>query len=371
MQKNVSFFLFFFYFMHCLTYSNNKDNMNQINIKQLSIYNKKHHRSNGFKNPYPPPPERSFIKSFLWISEKILSGEQENKIFPADFQPIEKDTIKNNNSEYQFFWIGHSTVYIKTPMYSFITDPQFSERASPVSFAGPIRHRPPAIAIKDLPDLHYVLISHNHYDHLDEASIKEIHKTFDPVFFVPLKVSNILKDWGIQKIIELDWWQYVEIEHFKIYCTPARHFSARSLTDRNETLWSGWFIKDEQANFSFYFAGDTGYERFFKEIRKYIGKPDVSLIPIGAFQPRWFMREVHVDPIEAFQAFLDLDSDHLLPIHWGTFYLAEEPMNLPPKLLREEYEKWKILNPDEKKSIHILKIGESLKLKLKDRIVIK
>ncbi len=340
--------------------------MDKINIQKLKIYdiyNKKHHTTNGFKNPFPPI-ERSNTRAFFWILDKIISGEEENKIFPAEMIPINKREIRNLDKNYLFWWIGHSTVLIQTPQYNIITDPQFSDRASPFSFAGPMRHAKIPIKIKELPKIDFVLISHNHYDHLDEASVKELENYFQPVFFVPLKVGKLLKQWGIKKIIELDWWEYVEIENLKVYCTPARHFSSRTLWDRNETLWSGWYIIDNH-QFSFYFAGDTGYERFFQEIRENIGSPDVALIPIGAFLPRWMMQEVHVDPMEAFRAFLDLDAKHFIPIHWGTFYLAEEPMNLPPILLKETYEKWKEQHPEQKKQVYIPRIGEKLEIPYK------
>ncbi len=333
-----------------------------LTIRNLENYSNLHHILSdnelvGFKNPYNPYP-RDNLKAFFWVINKIVSGEDENKISPAEFIKIDKNNFLKTSSKYRFWWIGHSTVLIQGPKFNFITDPQFSQRASPVSFAGPIRHQPPAIEIQDLPRIDFVLISHNHYDHLDEFSVKEINKKFGPVFLVPLKVEQILKDWGIRKIISMDWWQYIEIENLKIYCTPARHFSARSLFDRNKTLWSGWFVKDTEHNFSFYFAGDTGYAPFFKEIKEYLGIPNVAMIPIGAFLPRWMMQEVHLDPVEAFQAFLDLDAENFLPIHWGTFYLAEEPMNLPPELLKKVYEDFKKNNPDTKKKVSILKIGE-------------
>lgn len=323
----------------------------KLEIKKLPNYNNRHHTNSGFKNPYPSP-ERDTLKAFFWISRKLIFGNEKEKIKPVEGIYISKEDLKQKNS-YQFWWIGHSTVYILGPQFALITDPQFSQRASPIDFAGPLRHSLLPIQIQDLPKLDFVLISHNHYDHLDEDSIKTIIKHFNPIFFVPLKVSKILKNWGAQNIIEMDWWEYVQISHLTVYCTPARHFSSRSLFDRNETLWAGWFVKDFKYNISFYFAGDTGYESFFKEIRKEIGKPMLAMIPIGAFEPRWFMQEVHLDPPEAFSAFLDLEADYLFPIHWGTFYLADEPMDLPPKLLKEVAEAHKKNN-----NLIFLKIGE-------------
>lgn len=343
--------------MNCTIKFNQKEYQKNYEIKNTTKYNTKHHTPNGFKNPYLAIP-RSFWKSFFWITNKILSGEEKEKIYPVEGIPISKEEISKKANSYQFWWIGHSTVYIKTPEFAFITDPQFSKRASPVAFFGPIRHALLPIEIEDLPEINFVLISHNHYDHLDQESIKRIYKKFKPIFFVPLKVGNLLKEWNIENIIELDWWQYIQIQDFEIYCTPARHFSARSLFDRNETLWSGWFVKDLKNQFSFYFAGDTGYENFFKEIREEIGKPNLAMIPIGAFEPRWFMKEVHIDPIEAVQAYIDLEADIFFPIHWGTFYLAEEPMNLPPILLKQEIIK-RNLNHNQ---IKFLKIGEKVEI---------
>jgi N-acyl-phosphatidylethanolamine-hydrolysing phospholipase D len=365
LMKKTQIIFAFSMLISCSSYINTKEHsIHPIpKVQQLNIYNKKHHTEDGFKNLYPSP-ERPFFKSFFWITNKLITGEDKSKIVPADSISVNLDDLKNSSSEYKFWWVGHSTVLVQGPKFTFITDPQFSDRASPVSFAGPIRHKPPAFQIKDIPKIDFVLISHNHYDHLDENSIKTIHQIHDPIFFVPLKVGEILKDWGIQKIVELDWWEYVEIFDFKIYCTPARHFSARSLWDRNKTLWGGWFVEDQKHQFNFYFAGDTGYEAFFKEIHDHIGKPHVALIPIGAFEPRWFMREVHVNPEEAFRAFLDLDADVLFPIHWGTFFLAEERMDLPPKRLKESYENWKKENSSSNKSVKIIKIGEFIKIAL-------
>ncbi|MDW7976935.1 MAG: MBL fold metallo-hydrolase [Leptospiraceae bacterium] len=337
-----------------------------MEIKRLKIYHQEHHTQNGFRNPYPSI-ERDPVKSFFWVFSKILSGDEKEKIFPADFVKLSKEEIQQEMDSYRFYWIGHSTVLIVSPKYYFITDPHFSERASPVSFAGPKRQRPPAISLEDIPKIDFVLISHNHYDHLDEKTVREIDKKFKPLFFVPLRVGNHLNEWGISNYVELDWWEYVELDGIQVFCTPARHFSARSLFDRNETLWAGWYVKDRDHDFDFYFAGDTGYERFFREIREEIGKPKVALIPIGAFEPRWFMQEVHLDPQEAFRAFLDLDAEILFPIHWGTFYLAEEPMNLPPKLLKETYENWRQAQPNPAKEVAFLKIGEKIKVSFEKR----
>lgn len=353
--------LFFFSFSQIIA---DENSFKKYEVKKLDIYSTNHHGKNGFRNPYPRP-ERPLLQSALWIIKRIFRGEVKEKIHPATFYGISKENLKQPVNSYEFYWIGHSTVLIMGPKYNFITDPQFSRRASPVSFAGPERYIPPAISIEDLPPVHFVLLSHNHYDHMDEESLKKIYSRYKPLIFVPLKLGKQLEKWKIKRYRELDWWEYVEIDGIVFFSTPARHFSARSLWDRNETLWAGWYVKDTQHRMEFYFAGDTGYGPFFQEIRRYIGKPKVALIPIGAFLPRWYMEEVHVGPVEAFQAFLDLEADYMMAIHWGTFFLGDEPMDLPPKLLRETYDEWKKTNENVTKTIFIPAAGENLSVRIR------
>jgi N-acyl-phosphatidylethanolamine-hydrolysing phospholipase D len=316
-----------------------RNDISDIVIEKHANYHQRHHTESGFRN-LDPPPERDVGKAVFLIMNKILFGEKRTsevpvrKVTAEEFRSSYEKTMREG-SGIRYWWLGHSTVVIHTSSGVFLTDPVFSDRVSPVSFAGPERLIPLPAQISDLGRVDYVLISHNHYDHLDEASVKELWKLYNPLFFVPARVGSLLRSWGVAKVIELDWWEYVTVKGIKFHCTPARHFSARGLFDRNETLWASWYVEDLPSSFRFYFAGDTGYSSHFKEIRETIGSPDLAMIPIGAYEPRWFMSEVHVDPDQAVQAFVDLQAAKMLPIHWGTFPLAEEGMMEPPKRMFE------------------------------------
>jgi N-acyl-phosphatidylethanolamine-hydrolysing phospholipase D len=217
-----------------------------------------------------------------------------------------------------------------------LTDPVFSERASPVQWLGPRRVMAPALALKALPPLDVVLLSHNHYDHLDKGTVQELARTHrDAEWIVPLELGATVRRWGAREIIELDWWQETTARGLKVTATPARHFSARGFRDRCRTLWCGFVV--EAASGRAYFAGDTAYHPQFSEITARCGACDLIMMPIGAYDPRWFMHVVHLDPEEAVQAYADLTSagDPPLPLmlalHWGTFRLTDEPMDEPPR----------------------------------------
>ena len=218
-----------------------------------------------------------------------------------------------------------------------ITDPVFSQRAFPVQWLGPRRVMEPALALRALPPIDIVLVSHNHYDHLDKPAVKQIARLHpDAEWVVPLALSPYVRGWGARNIRELDWWDAVDVRGARITGTPARHFSARRLGDRGKTLWCGFAI--ETAGTRVFFAGDTAYHPQFAEIAARCGPFDFIMMPIGAYDPRWFMRLVHVDPDEAVQAYVDLTGGTdavrlplMLGIHWGTFRLTDEPMDEPPR----------------------------------------
>jgi N-acyl-phosphatidylethanolamine-hydrolysing phospholipase D len=233
--------------------------------------------------------------------------------------------------------IGHSTVLLQFAGKNVITDPMFSQRASPVQFAGPRRLMDPALSIDALPPIDTVLLSHNHYDHLDKRSVERILEANPNATWVaPLRVSRDVRSWGIRNIVELDWWGSAVVGGVRITATPARHFAARGLGDRNKSLWCGFTF--EAGGHRAYFAGDTAYHPAFREIGERCGPFDFVMIPIGAYDPRWFMKIVHTDPEEAVQIYRDLIAAHphdqnplMLAIHWGTFRLTDEPMDEPPK----------------------------------------
>lgn len=185
-----------------------------------------------------------------------------------------------------------------------------------------------------MPKIDIVLISHNHFDHLDEDAIVELANLQPNIkYFVPLGLASALKEWGAKDVVELDWWQPFQYENVEIQATPVQHWSKRSLFDRNKTLWAGWMMRWDE--FSFYFAGDSGYSNDFKETAKRLGSPTVAAIPIGAYKPREFMKGAHMNPKEAVKVFSDLGARYAVGIHWGTFKLTLETMDEPPLLLEE------------------------------------
>jgi L-ascorbate metabolism protein UlaG (beta-lactamase superfamily) len=231
-------------------------------------------------------------------------------------------------------WIGHATYLINKDNLTILTDPVFSKRASPVRFAGPKRLIPPAIPIDKLPPIDVVTVSHNHYDHLDIRSLKAIHETNpEAVFLVPKGDRRRLERRGIENVIEFLWWEEIEIKGSKFTFTPVQHWSARGIADRNKSLWGGWFMNLKTE--TIYHAGDTGYSKDFIETKKRLGSPSISLIPVGAYAPRWFMKTNHVNPPEAIQIAIDLESKRNFGMHWGTFQLTDEEILEPPKLLKE------------------------------------
>lgn len=225
-------------------------------------------------------------------------------------------------------FIGHSTFLLRLPGLSILTDPVFSARCSPSQFAGPKRVRAPGIALHHLPHVDLILLSHNHYDHMDIISLRKLRARFPKVHIVTtLGNAAYLRKKGIPGAVELDWWQSHTHGEAVLTVTPARHFAARTLYDRNATLWGGMFIEHQGRRI--YFAGDTGATKFFAEIRARLGAPDLALLPIGAYEPRWFMGPVHMNPQDAVQAFMALAAKRAIGMHFGTFQLTAEAIGAP------------------------------------------
>jgi L-ascorbate metabolism protein UlaG (beta-lactamase superfamily) len=230
-------------------------------------------------------------------------------------------------------FVGHATLLIQTPAGHVLTDPIYAQRASPFAFAGPRRVRAPGVALHDLPPLCAVLVSHNHYDHCDLSTLRELDRRFGPVFLVPLGNAPLLKSAGVRRVEEIDWWDRAAAGSLGVQLTPAQHFSARGPLDRNRALWGGFVI--EAGRRRVFFAGDTGYAPHFHEIRDRCGPIDVALLPIGAYEPRWFMKDVHMDPAEAVRAHLDLQARLSIGMHHATFQLTPEGIDEPVLALRE------------------------------------
>jgi len=223
--------------------------------------------------------------------------------------------------------IGHATFLIQTAAGNILTDPIYSERAGPWNLLGPRRVRPPAISFGDLPPVAIVLLSHNHYDHCDVRTLERLARRFDPLVITPLGNALLLRSAGIRRVEELDWWQDAKAPALPITLTPAHHFSARGPLDRNRALWGGFVIV--AGGRRIYFAGDTAYAPFFSDVRQRLGPIDLALLPIGAYEPRWFMRSVHMNPAEAVQAHLDLESPETIGMHFGTFPMTTEGIDEP------------------------------------------
>ena len=235
--------------------------------------------------------------------------------------------------QFRVTFINHATTLLQIGGMNILTDPVWGDRVSPVSFAGPKRHRAPGIRFEDLPNIDFVLISHNHYDHVDEETLQRLAEEHDPIFFVPLGNSALLERLGIENSNDMDWWDAVQLTpELRLESVPAQHFSGRSFQDRDATLWSGYVL--ETSHHCVYFAGDTGYGRHFKQIAERHPKIDLALLPIGAFLPLWFMSPVHISPEEAVKAHRELGARRSMAIHFGTFALGDDGVHQPVMNLR-------------------------------------
>jgi L-ascorbate metabolism protein UlaG (beta-lactamase superfamily) len=284
-----------------------------------------------------------------WQREKREKGVW----FPVkDFSYGEKPTPSVFGENLRVTYIGHSTVLLQFDGLNVLTDPVWYERCSPVQWAGPKRMKPAGIRMEDLPKIDVILQSHNHWDHLDIINLPKIWQRDKPLIINALGVSQFMKQHGIDSAVDMDWWDEMTLkEGVKVTCVPAQHFSGRGTSDRNATLWAGFVISTQYGNI--YFAGDSGYGTFFKQIGEKFGKMRLALIPIGAFKPQWFMGNIHCSPEEAVQIHLDVNAERTLAIHHSTFPLADDGQTEPIDLL----EKAKILRGVSDDAFFILKEG--------------
>jgi L-ascorbate metabolism protein UlaG (beta-lactamase superfamily) len=288
----------------------------------ISFAEERFSNSDGMKN------EKSLSEVLKWS----WSREEPKKEFIKTNENINLNSLKDR--EHYALWIGHSTFLINNGDLTILTDPIFSERASPLTFAGPKRLIKPVIKIKDLPKVDVITISHNHYDHLDVNSLRKIQKKFPNVkILVPKGDLKLLRNYNLNNGFEFLWWEAITLNNTKFIFTPAQHWSARGLRDRNKSLWGSWFIKTEEKNI--FHAGDTGYSDDFIEIRNRLGPVDFAMIPIGAYDPQWFMSYSHVNPEEALNIAKDLDAKKSIGMHWGTFILTDEPVLEPRERLNK------------------------------------
>ncbi len=267
---------------------------------------------------------------------------------------------KSDDAQLAITWIGHSTFLLQSDGVNVLTDPIWSNRASPVQFAGPRRYALPAIQFEALPRIDVVFISHDHYDHLDARTVERITKTFPAVkWAAPLGVGDFLKESGATNVAVRDWWEACDFGPITSFCTPAQHFSGRYPWNRNTTLWCGWII--DIGGRRIFFAGDTGLHPEFKEIAHRCGPIDAAILPIGAYEPRWFMQPVHMNPEDAVLAYQALNAGNahsgkcvFVPSHWGTFRLTDEPLDEPTRRLRAAW----IAAELPQRQLRVLQLGE-------------
>jgi len=294
---------------------------------------KPHHTPSGFRNL--DEKARGFKDVRRWQRER-----RANKLPKAPAQGYDAfraqwwqaaDFSGTGNAAW---WLGHASLLLRLDGQTILTDPALSDRASPVSFAGPRRLLPPGATVATLPRIDIVLISHSHYDHLDKPSIRKLLKRFpDATYLVPIGLAAWMRARGITRVQELDWWDNTDISGSTFTFVPAQHWTQRTLWDRNRSLWGGWVVK--RGDFSFYFAGDTGYTTHLTDIGDRLGPFDLAAIPIGAYEPRWFMQAQHIDPSQAVQIHRELRSRRSFAIHWGAFELADDSLDAPPQVLAE------------------------------------
>ncbi len=314
---------------------------------------KKHHRPNGFQNNYNSFRGKRLTEVLRWRWQAWRTGHPKplTSVLPVvapDLGFIHANAKAGLNMQPAMTFIGHITVLAQIGGLNILTDPVFSERCFPVQWAGPKRQSPPGMKLDQLPHIDVVLLSHNHYDHMDERSLKALAKQAGgpPLIICPLGHKHWFKRWGIPHVQELDWWDTHVIDatahslRTPITLTPAQHWSARTATDALQSLWGGFAVLSPDCHL--FFAGDTGYSPDFKDIRKHFAHEhsadkgdgfDIALLPIGAYEPRWFMKDQHVNPAEAVQIFQDLGCKRAMGVHWGCFQLTDEALDEPPRAL--------------------------------------
>lgn len=246
-------------------------------------------------------------------------------------------------------WVGHATFAVHDDDDVFLTDPHFGERAF-----WPRRLHPPGVPLESVPPDAFAVISHNHYDHLDEWTVENLPETV--TWFVPLGYADWFRDRGRERVRELDWWESARHGRWTVTCLPSQHWTRRVGMGPNEVLWCSWLIDSGERRY--YFAGDTGYFHGFAEYGRRFGPIDVAMLPIGAYEPRWFMAYQHMNPAEAYRAFRDLGAKWMLPMHWGTFDLTDEPLDLPPRALARAVE----AADGDRSRVRLLAVGERWRL---------
>jgi N-acyl-phosphatidylethanolamine-hydrolysing phospholipase D len=308
-----------------------------------------HHRDGRYQNNYIEFAPRGVTALLEWKLQALRDGvprpprEPIPRVAP-DLAFLHANARAGTSMQPTVTWIGHATALVQMGGLNLLTDPIFSERASPTQLVGPRRAQPPGLALSELPHIDLVLVSHNHYDHLDLDSVQALNRQpgGPPQFIVPLGNRSWMLDQGITRVVELDWWQSFRIADVEVVLTPVQHWSGRGLGDRMRTLWGGYAVFARDLHL--YFSGDAGYSRDFADTRERFkdrqgaaqgGGFDLALLAIGAYEPRWFMKDQHLNPPEALQVHRELQAKRSIGVHWGTFELTDESLDEPPRALAE------------------------------------
>jgi L-ascorbate metabolism protein UlaG (beta-lactamase superfamily) len=293
-----------------------------------------HHRERGFANTNPAYERPGFWTRWAFFTSRVWSSAVAPRSAHFPLAPADPGVLRANPGGPRVTWVGHATVLVQIEGVNILTDPQWSERASPVGFAGPRRVTPPGVAFEALPPIHAVVISHDHYDHLDLPTVRRLAAAHRPRFLVPLGMKAWFTASGIGEVDELDWWDSRQVRGLTITALPVQHWCQRTPWDMNRRLWAGWAVAGRTRRFLF--AGDTGYYDGFREIGARLGPFDLAAVAIGAYEPPRIMRLTHTTPEESLRIFADVRARRFVGIHWGTFDLAEEPLDEPPRRLLAE-----------------------------------
>jgi N-acyl-phosphatidylethanolamine-hydrolysing phospholipase D len=307
-----------------------------------------------FKNLNPDYRRASYAERLHSLIIGSTWFMPERRVAPLETVAVDTRALRSNPGIETATWIGHSTVLVQMDGVTFLTDPTWAARTGPFGgLVGVGRYTPPPLRLEDLPRIDFVLVSHDHYDHLDEPTVRRLAELYDPRFVVPLGLKSWLADRGITNAVELDWGESVTVNGLKIVCTPAQHGSGRTLADQGRRLWASWAVLGSKR---FYYAGDTGYYRHFKDIGDTLGPFDLAALPIGSYTPREIAAPVHISPEEALQAWTDLRGRRFLGVHWGTFGLAREPHDEPPRRIEAEVARRDI----DPRSVWVLRPGQTV-----------
>ncbi|MGD6801713.1 MBL fold metallo-hydrolase [Rossellomorea aquimaris] len=291
--------------------------------------------------------KKTFKELMRWMKERRAKTKDLVTQIPH-IDEKEVDKLQSNRNLNSITWIGHSTFLVQLDGLNILTDPVWARRMG----AGK-RLTSPGIDLMEMPEIDIVLISHGHYDHLDFATIKKLKG--DPIFYVPHGLRSAFLRRGYKNVIEANWWDSFDEQGVTMHFVPAQHWTKRTVTDTNTSHWGGWVLNPGTSGKSIYFVGDTGYFRGFKDIAEKL-LPQIILMPIGAYEPEWFMRDSHINPEDAVKAFAEMNGELFIPMHYGAYRLADDT---GPEARERLLAEWERKNMDERK-LKMLDIGETL-----------